>query len=101
MIIEHALLSIVPDRSTAFEEAFKKCEPVLAEAAGFMFVDLLRQFDKAGSYLLILAWASSEAATGFRTSPQFKTWMDQVGPHFAGPVSADYFEVLSHYPPEG
>ncbi|WP_018653744.1 antibiotic biosynthesis monooxygenase family protein [Actinomadura flavalba] len=101
MIIEHALLSVVPDRVDAFEEAFKKAEPVLAEAEGFVFVDLLRQTGATGAYLILIAWAGEAAAAGFRASPSYAAWTDLVGSHFAAPFSSDHFEVLSHYPPEG
>lgn len=98
MLIEHALLSVKPDQQQEFERAFAEAQEVVAKAAGFQFVDLLRETKATGTYLLILAWATDEQAVAeFRGSDLYGQWQNLLDPFWVQAPESAYFEVLSHY----
>lgn len=98
MIIQHAVLSVAPGKGAEFESAFKEAEKVIASAAGFQFVDLLRGVSEKETYLLIVSWNSADDdLTGFRTSALYQKWNELLGTFFSAEPEYSHFEVLSHY----
>jgi heme-degrading monooxygenase HmoA len=99
MLIEHALLSVKPDQQQEFEKVFTEAQQVIAKAPGFQFVDLLREDKATGTYLLIVAWATGQAAVSeFRASDLYEQWRALLDPHFAKASESAYFDLLSHFP---
>jgi heme-degrading monooxygenase HmoA len=70
MIERHITFSVLPDKGEAFERFFvDKYAPAMAQAPGFVRVELLREMDEPLHYQMVLRWADRDAATGWRTSP--------------------------------
>jgi heme-degrading monooxygenase HmoA len=94
VILEHAVLDVVPGREAEFEAAFAEAKPAIASAAGFVSLRLERCLERPGRYLLLVEWASLEAHTeGFRGSPAYERWRELLH-HFYEP-----FPTVEHFAP--
>jgi heme-degrading monooxygenase HmoA len=75
MILEHAILPVVPGRETDFEAAFAEAKPIIAAMPGFVDLTLSRSIETPNAYLLLARWESVEAhEVGFRGSPGYQRW---------------------------
>jgi len=75
MILEHAILPVVPGREPDFEAAFAEAKPIIASMPGFVDLTLSRSFETPCAYLLLVHWESVEAhEQGFRGSPEYERW---------------------------
>ena len=92
MILEHAVLSVAPERRTEFEAAFAQARPLIAAMPGFRRLTLSHCLERAGGYLLLVEWDRLEDHTeGFRGSPEYQQWRELLH-HFYDP-----FPVVEHY----
>ena len=69
MVERHLTFNVHPGRTEDFERFFAATYgPRMAEAAGFVRVELLRELDAPTRYQMVLRWADPESAAGWRTS---------------------------------
>jgi heme-degrading monooxygenase HmoA len=94
MILETALLDVVPGREADFERAFAQASPLIASIDGYRGHSLRRCLERPSRYLLLVRWRSLEDHTqGFRGSPQYAKWKEILH-HFYDP-----FPTVEHYAP--
>jgi len=94
MILEHAVLDVVPGESERFEEAFKSAQPLISSMRGCRSVRLARCIESESRYLLLVEWDRLEDHTeGFRGSQEYQEWRRLLH-HFYEPVP-----VVEHYEP--
>ena len=92
MILEHAILPVVPGRQTAFEAAFAEAQSIIAEMPGFVDLRLSRSIESPNQYLLLVHWESVEAhEVGFRGSPQYARWRELLHGFY------EPFPVVEHF----
>ena len=92
MILEAAVLNVRAGEESAFEKAFASASPLIASTPGYLSHQLQGCLETRGRYLLLVQWQSLEAHTvGFRQSPAFQQWKQQLH-HFYDP-----FPVVEHY----
>ncbi len=92
MILEAAVLDVRAGEESAFEQAFAAASPLIAATPGYLSHQLQRCLETKGRYLLLVHWENLEAHTiGFRQSPVFQQWKQQLH-HFYDP-----FPVVEHY----
>jgi heme-degrading monooxygenase HmoA len=92
MILEHALLPVIPGRETEFEAAFDQAKSILASMPGFGGLTLSRCIERPAVYLLLVTWDRIEDHTkGFRGSPEYQQWRELLH-HFYDP-----FPAVEHY----
>jgi heme-degrading monooxygenase HmoA len=92
VILEHALLSVRPGRHEAFEQAFAEATQIISAMPGFGGLTLSRCLERAGSYLLLVEWATLEDHTvGFRGSPEYEQWRALLHSFY------DPFPTVEHY----
>ena len=92
MILEAAVLDVRSGEESAFEQAFAAASPLIADTPGYLSHQLQRCLETKGRYLLLVRWENLEAHTiGFRQSPAFQRWKQQLH-HFYDP-----FPVVEHY----
>jgi heme-degrading monooxygenase HmoA len=92
MVLEHAVLEVVPGQEAAFEEAFAEAKAIIAASPGFGSLRLMRCIEEQNRYLLIVEWETLDAHTeGFRGSAAYEQWR-QLLHHFYDP-----FPVVDHY----
>lgn len=92
MILEHALLDVVPGRETEFEAAFVDAKAIIASMKGFLGLRLEHCVERPSRYLLLVEWATLEDHTGgFRGSEEYQRWRALLH-HFYDP-----FPAVEHY----
>lgn len=92
MILELAILDIVPRQTDAFESAFADARPITASMPGLIGLELQRCVEQPNRYVLLVRWRSLEDHTeGFRKSPEYQRWKALLH-HFYDP-----FPRVEHY----
>lgn len=77
MILEHAILPVVPGREREFEAAFAEAKAIISAMPGFIDLRLSRSMETPNEYLLLVHWASVEAhSVGFRGSAEYGRWRE-------------------------
>lgn len=94
MILEVAILNIVPGRSAEFEVAIKEAQHIISSMPGYLSHELRSCLEVENRYILLVRWESVEAHTeGFRGSAQYAEWKALLH-HFYDP-----FPEVHHYLP--
>lgn len=92
MILEVAILNVIPGREAEFETAFRKAQAIIASMKGCRSHDLRRCLEARNRYILLVQWDKLEDHTvGFRGSAQYQEWKRLLH-HFYDP-----FPVVEHY----
>ncbi|HEY1256044.1 MAG TPA: antibiotic biosynthesis monooxygenase [Terracidiphilus sp.] len=92
MILEVAILDLIPGEEEAFESAFQKASTILRNMPGFHSHQLRRCVEQASRYILLVEWEKLEDHTvGFRGSLEYESWKRQLH-HFYDP-----FPIVEHY----
>jgi heme-degrading monooxygenase HmoA len=92
MILEHALLDVIPGREGEFEVAFSEARRLISASPGFRSLRLSRGIEEPHRYLLLVEWDRLEDHTeGFRGSPDYQEWRRLLH-HFYDP-----FPTVDHY----
>ncbi|KQM82956.1 antibiotic biosynthesis monooxygenase [Agromyces sp. Leaf222] len=97
MILEHALLPVVPGLESEFEAAFDEARHIIASMPGFVDLTLSRGVESPSTYLLLVHWQSVEAhEVGFRGSPEYELWRSLLHRFYEPfPVVEHFDEVAS------
>ena len=92
MILEHALLPVVPGREADFEAAFAEAKAIISGMPGFIELRLSRSIETPNEYLLLVQWESVEAhEIGFRGSPEYGRWRELLHRFY------EPFPVVEHF----
>ncbi len=92
MVLEHAILAVIPGEETAFEEAFSKATSIISASVGFRCLRLSRCIEEPSRYLLLVEWENLKDHTeGFRGSPAYEEWRLLLH-HFYDP-----FPTVEHF----
>ena len=92
MILEVAILTVIPTQTDAFEIAFKQAEPLIQVQKGYISHELQRCLEKENQYILLVKWATlTDHTEGFRGSAEYQDWKKLLH-HFYEP-----FPVVEHY----
>lgn len=92
MILEHAVLPVVPGREAAFEAAFAEARHLIGASPGFVDLVLSRGIESPSSYLLLVRWESVEAhEVGFRGSSAYDRWRELLHGFY------EPFPVVEHF----
>ncbi len=92
MILEVAVLDVIPGQESEFQSAFAKAPPIISSMSGYISHQLQQCIEKQNRYILIVNWETLEAHTiGFRGSEQYQEWKRLLH-HFYDP-----FPIVEHY----
>jgi heme-degrading monooxygenase HmoA len=92
VILEHAVLEVIPGEERRFEAAFGEAKSIISAMPGFRSLRLERCIEKPSRYVLLVEWERLEDHTeGFRGSPDYQRWRELLH-HFYEP-----FPVVDHY----
>ena len=92
MILEIAILNVIPGQAAPFERAFAEAKDIIASMPGFKSLELQRCVEAPNRYALLVRWETLEDHTrGFRTSPEYQRWKALLH-HFYHP-----FPTVEHY----
>ena len=92
MILEVAILNVIPGQAAAFEQAFHQAQTIISSMPGYISHELQSCIESDNQYLLLVRWETLEAHTvGFRQSPEYQEWKKLLH-HFYDP-----FPTVDHY----
>ncbi|MEU6021380.1 antibiotic biosynthesis monooxygenase family protein [Micromonospora sp. NPDC047134] len=92
MVLEVALIDVVPGQEDAFAAAYAEGHPVLASTPGCRSVRMTRGIESPSRFVLLVEWDSVEAhEQNFRASERFLRWRELIGPYFASPPRVEHF----------
>ncbi|MBB5638881.1 heme-degrading monooxygenase HmoA [Pedobacter cryoconitis] len=92
MILEQAILNVLPDQTAQFELAFEQAQQIISRMPGYIDHELQRCIENREQYLLLVKWETLEDHTvGFRTSAEYLKWKELLH-HFYNP-----FPKVEHY----
>ncbi len=91
MVLEVALLDILPGSEPAFRDAYALGREHLQRSRGCRAVRLTQGVETPTRFVLLVEWDSIEDHEAFRASEAFGAWRGLVGPHFSGPPVVEHF----------
>lgn len=92
MILEVAILNVIPSRENDFLKAFSQAQGIISNMAGYISHQLKRCVENGSRFILLVEWERLEDHTeGFRKSEQYQEWKRLLH-HFYDP-----FPVVEHY----
>jgi len=99
MILEVAILDVVPGRENEFQAAFAKAYPIISSMSGYVSHQLQRCIENQNRYILLVNWETLEAHTvSFRGSEQYQEWRKLLH-HFYDPFpTVEHYKLIQDYP---
>jgi heme-degrading monooxygenase HmoA len=96
MVLEVAMLQVIPGREAEFEASFAKAERIITSMPGYLDHQLQRCLEVPNKYLLLVNWETLEDHTiGFRGSPGYREWRALLH-HFYDPFpTVEHFAAVS------
>lgn len=96
MILEVAILNVLPGQEREFEDAFSEAQKIISSMKGYIDHDLKRCIEHSSRYLLLVRWETLEDHTeGFRGSPEYHAWRTLLH-HFYDPFpQVEHYEAIS------
>ena len=92
MVLEVAVLNVIPGREMEFESAFAEAKEIISAMPGFASLELQRCLEEPSRYALLVQWMRLEDHTvGFRESAEYQQWRALLH-HFYDP-----FPHVEHY----
>jgi heme-degrading monooxygenase HmoA len=95
MILEVAILDVIPTETPAFETAFKQAEKIIASMHGYVNHTLKRCIEQPNRYILLVNWTDLEAHTvGFRQSGEYQEWKRLLHHFYSLFPTVEHYEVI-------
>lgn len=92
MILELAILDVIPAREAEFERAFGEAKAIIASMPGFISLELQKCVERPNRYALLVRWSKlADHTVGFRQSAEYQRWKTLLH-HFYDP-----FPQVEHY----
>jgi heme-degrading monooxygenase HmoA len=99
VVLEHAVLEVVPGREPEFEVAFSEAMELISSSVGCSSVRLSRSLEHPNRFLLLVEWESVEAHTdGFRRSGAYERWRELLHHFYAPFPEVGHFIEVLHTP---
>jgi heme-degrading monooxygenase HmoA len=92
MVLEVALIAVLPGQEDDFLAAYGKAREALASTAGCRSVRMTRGVESPSRFVLLVEWDSVDAhLDNFRATDRFTTWRGLIGPYFDGAPTVEHF----------
>jgi heme-degrading monooxygenase HmoA len=92
MVLEVALIDVVPGQEAEFSAAYAKARETLVSTEGCRSVRMTRGVESPSRFVLLVEWDSVEShLENFRATERFTTWRSLIGPYFATPPLVEHF----------
>ena len=92
MILEAAILNVLPGQETEFENDFAAAGKYISAIHGYIKHSISRCVEQPNQYLLLVEWQTLEDHTiGFRQSAEYQEWKNLLHHYY------DPFPVVQHY----
>ena len=98
MILEVAILDVIPNQEKDFESAFVKASSIIASMPRYVSHQLQRCVEKRSRYILLVHWKKLEDHTvGFRGSEQYQEWKKLLHYFYDPFPTVEHYETVFQY----
>lgn len=96
MILEVAVLNVLPRSTKSFEAAFDQAKAIVSSMPGFLGLELHNCIEEPNRYILLVRWRTIEDHTeGFRKSAEYQRWRELLH-HFYDPFPrVDHYQLIT------
>jgi heme-degrading monooxygenase HmoA len=92
MILEVAVLKVIPGLEDEFLNAFSKAKEIISKMDGYISHQLKRCIENISQFILLVEWEKlTDHTEGFRRSKEYQEWKSLLH-HFYEP-----FPTVEHY----
>ncbi|MCX2453462.1 antibiotic biosynthesis monooxygenase [Pedobacter sp. PLR] len=92
MILEVAILEVIPQQTLSFEKDFEKASAIISSMKGYHGHQLQRCLEVSNRYLLLVNWEElTDHTIGFRQSAAYLDWKALLHQYY------DPFPTVEHY----
>ena len=92
MILEVAILNVIPEKTVEFEASFDTAKEIISSMKGCLGLQLQQCIEVPNRYILLVKWETLEDHTiGFRESSAYQEWKKLLH-HYYSP-----FPLVEHY----
>ncbi|HXI00365.1 MAG TPA: antibiotic biosynthesis monooxygenase [Sphingobacteriaceae bacterium] len=92
MILEVAILNVIPGQQSEFEASFAVAKNIISTMNGYKWHQLQKCLEISNQYILLVQWDTLEDHTiGFRQSAGYQEWKKLLHHYY------DPFPVVEHY----
>ncbi len=92
MILEVAILDVIPGKEPEFQNSFAEAEKIISSMPGYLSHELKLCIENPSRYILLVNWRKLEDHTvGFRGSPEYQDWKALLHHYY------DPFPHVEHY----
>jgi heme-degrading monooxygenase HmoA len=92
MILEVAILDVVPGQESGFQASFARAQGIISSMPGYISHSLRRCIEKPSRYILLVSWEKLEDHTiWFRGSAEYREWKSLLHHYY------DPFPEVEHY----
>lgn len=92
MILEVAILNVIPGQEDDFLDAFSKAQGIISTMEGYISHQLKRCIENNSQFILLVEWEKlTDHTVGFRESKEYQEWKSLLH-HFYDP-----FPIVQHY----
>lgn len=92
MVLEVALINVVPGQEDAFAKAYGDARDTLATTPGCRSVRMTKGIESPSRFVLMVEWDSVDAhIENFRATERFSIWRGLIGPYFDGAPTVEHF----------
>lgn len=95
MILEVAILDVVPGRETSFHFDFEQAQRIISSMPGYLSHELQRCIEKPSRHILLVRWEHLEDHTeGFRQSADYETWKKLLHHYYEPFPEVEHYELV-------
>ena len=95
MILELAILDVVPGKEERFQADFERAQSIISSMTGYIGHQLQRCVESPSRYLLLVRWETLEDHTeGFRGSSQYLEWKNLLHHYYEPFPAVEHYEVI-------
>jgi heme-degrading monooxygenase HmoA len=99
MVLEVAILDVIPGQEAAFERDFSKAQKIITSMAGYLLHTLSRCLKTPNRYSLLVYWETLEAHIGgFRGIPEYQEWKTLFHHYYDPFPTVEHDETVFRFP---
>lgn len=92
MVLEIALIDVIPGQEEAFAGAYRQAHHLLVASEGCISARMTRGVETSSRFVGIVQWESvDDHLTNFRETERYQQYRDLLGRYLAGPPVVEHF----------
>jgi heme-degrading monooxygenase HmoA len=99
MILEVAILNVMPDKTAEFEASFRASSEIISSMKGWLGLELQHCLEVPSRYILLVKWENLEDHTiGFRESTAYLIWKKNLHQYYSPLPVVEHYSLIYECP---